>query len=277
MEPYLSESLTVEHEHQRIFLNNEAYLSLQELLSRIELKPERKSYSLKAGKPLKSPIYLKCSLENGSISIPVKLLPLKCEFSKGEGELLTSTTSSHNGMANIPVSRITSPQAIQVIQAEVDLTGFYNADSTSYLRQSMIEKLPLSSTRIILNIQNPLIYFETVESNLGKHESLKYLEPALKSKLAKENYKFSDGLHNADYSIQIRAETRPGGEQYGMSTVFASANLSITDLETGNLIYETSLAKVKGIDLEEEKAGRKALENCSAKLFKQILPVLKGE
>lgn len=277
MEPYLAEALTIDHNNQTIFLNNEIYLALQKLLSRIEIKAEKRAYTLKMGKTLQQNIFAHCTLQQVEETIPLKRLPLKCEFIKGEGELLPSTTSSERGLAKISLSKISSPQPIQVIQVKVDLDEFIKADSTSYLLQSMIDKLPLTFTRIVINIKYPLVYFDTVESNLGQRESLKYLEPALKSHLAKENFKFSDNLLTADYSIQLRAETKPGAEQFGMFTVFASVNLSITDLESGNMIFDTSLSRVKGIDLDAEKAGRKALENCSDKLFKQIIPVLKGE
>jgi len=277
MDPYLAESLTVEYENQRIFLNNEAYLALQEILSRIYLEPERKSYSFKAGKTLKSDIRVKCVLRNASSSFPLKNFPLKNAFIQGEGDLFKLSSTSDLGLAKIPLSRITSPQPVQIIQSEVDLFSFVRADSLSYLLQNMVAKLPVSSSRIILNIKHPTIFFDTVESNLGLRESLQYLEPALKSKLAEENFKFTDELARADYSLQIRAETRSGSEQFGMFTVFASVNLTLTDEESDSIIFETSLSKVKGIDLDKEKAGRKALENCAGKLFKQILPGLKGE
>jgi len=277
MEPYLSESLTVEYENQRIFLNNEAYLALQEILSRIDLEPERKSYSLKAGRTLKSDIRVKCVLRNASSSFPLKSFPLKNEFIQGEGDLFKLSSSSEQGLAKITLSRIASPQSVQIIQSEADLFSFLRADSLSYLLQNMVAKLPVSSSRIILNIKHPIIHFDTVESNLGQRESLKYLEPVLKSKLAEESFKFSDELVRADYALKIRAETRRGSEQFGMFTVFASVNLTLTDQESDSIIFETSLSKVKGIDLDEEKAGRKALENCADKLYKQILPGLQGE
>jgi hypothetical protein len=62
-----------------------------------------------------------------------------------------------------------------------------------------------------------------------------------------------------------------------MRSAFADVTISVIDMTTGDEIYKNSWNKIKGIDIDFQKAGDKALDNSAGKIVKKILPALKNK
>jgi len=275
IEAYITEPLIIEYEGLEVYLNNEIYFSLQNLISGIEINPVSSPIAAKIGKALKQPIEFSANYSEDGQNYMIMNLPLRFEFIKGEGELLTAGRTNSKGLGKTTVSKINSPDKMQIIRTVLDINSLIEADSSSFLFNNIISSLPIPDSKVILNVSGLTIFIESNEKNLGAVENIKHVEPLLKETLAGLGYSFTDDLSAADVYIQLDAETSEGSFMYEMYSVFADANISVTDLNSGEEVYKTSLSKIKGIDLDQTKAGRKALDKCGKTLADSVIPELK--
>jgi hypothetical protein len=276
LEPYISEPLLTEFEGREIYLNNEIYFELQDFMASLKIYPTKSPLSAKTGKPLQEKTAgFTCMYSAVESDWLVKDMPLKFEFIRGEGEMVESSRTDSKGVSRLVISRINSPEKMQIVKASVDLNALVEADTASFLFTNIINSLPLPESKIIINVSGLSVFMETNESNLGKAENIRYVEPELKKELAELGYTFTEDISAADLYIKLEAETSEGSYMYEMYSVYADANISVTDMSSGEEIYKTSLSKVKGIDLDKVKAGRKALGSCGAKLVDEFIPALK--
>ena len=187
---------------------------------------------------------------------------------------MTSGWTNSSGIARANVSKISSSEKMQMIQAELDLYSLSKEDSTSFFYQHVIKSLPVPAAKVILSVSGLTFYVEVEENNYGKDLTLKKVEPQLKQSLADKGYSFTDDISSADYYIVLQVDTREGGSVYNMFTAYADLNIAVTDMSNGQEIYKSSLSKIKGIDLNSEKAGLKSLNNIGSKLEDLIIPEL---
>ncbi|MFC1887681.1 LPP20 family lipoprotein [Candidatus Cloacimonadota bacterium] len=275
IEPYFTESLVIENDGKELHLNNEIYTSLHEIVSGIELKAIKSPVSAKIGKALKGDSgFMAQYLLNESIWL-IRDLPLKFEFIKGAGELVETGRTDEKGISRLIISKMDSPEKMQIVKTYLDINSLIETDSTSYLFNNIISTLPIPEAKIIINVSGLSILIETIELNLGEEETIKHAEPLLKEKLAELGYSFTEDMTDADLYIKLDVATTEGSYLYKMYSVFADANISVTDMNSGEEIYKTSLSKVKGIDLDQIKASRKALNKVGKELAEEIVPKLK--
>jgi len=275
IEAYITEPLIIEYNEQELYLSNEIYFSLQNLISGIRIEPVISPLFAKIGKALKQPVEFSAIYSEGDQQYSIANLPLSFKFIKGEGELLSTGRTNAKGIGKTTVSRINSPDKMQIIRTELVINSLIETDSSSYLFSNIISSLPIPDSKVILSVSGLTICIESNEKNLGNIENIKYVEPLLKEKLADIGYSFTDDMTSADFFILLDAETSEGSFMYEMYSVFADVNISITDMNSGEELYKTSLNKIKGIDLDQTKAGRKALSKCGKTLADTVIPELK--
>ena len=116
-------------------------------------------------------------------------------------------------MAISKLSKVTTMEKIQIIVAKPDLVALVGSDqiTSNYLRR-LIENLPAPTVQFILQVSGPSIYIEAQESNLGQMLSPAYIVPELKKLLSSVGFTFTDNLAQADFMIQLQAESRSGSE-----------------------------------------------------------------
>ncbi|MCF7858379.1 MAG: LPP20 family lipoprotein [Candidatus Cloacimonetes bacterium] len=271
IEKYIGETLTIEYQGRSIFLNNEIYLSIQSVLSGLELKPVQNNIEAKRNKVVQQPLKILVTY-NGSEKIPISNLSIDFSFLRGSGEIIAKAKTNMEGVASTKISKVTSSEKMQIILAEIDLSSLIRQDSTSFVYQDILKTFPIPSTRIILNVSGLLLYIESEEMNLGKPLSVLYIEPKIKESFSEKGFSFTDDLSSADIYISIKAKSRAGSELYGMYSSFVDATVSALEMSTGEEIYKNSFNNISGQDLNEWKAGLKAFENVAEKIRDNIVP-----
>ena len=270
LEKYIGETLKATIDGKEIFLTNEIYFSIQNILSNIELKPQPAKIDAKTNKPLKQPLKI---IADYKLDEPFKVsnLPLKFYFIKGSGDLIEKVRTNSSGIGKCDITRITSPEKLQMIKSELDISSFINQDSTSFIYRNILESFPLPETKFILNVKGLTFFIEADETNLGNKLDVLYLEPKLKEILSNKGFSFVEDISEADLMITLEARTRKGSEAYEMFSAYADLTISVVDMTSGDEVYKNSFTNIKGIDLDFNKAGVKALMNSSDKL-KEMIP-----
>jgi len=272
LEKYINEPLLIEYQGEEIYLGNEIYSNLTSLAGRMTMEPVKARMEAKANKPIKEQVKFKVSYQDDTSSSCVSGYPLKFSFLKGAGDLVQSSATNSSGIGGTTVSRITVPDKMQLIKAETDINKLTSQDSTSFIFQQILSSLQLPEAKVILSVSGLTIYVEFEEKNFGKEVEIKHIEPVMKEKLAELGYTFTEDPSSSDIYLTFRADSREGGSAYNMYTAYVDLNISAVDMESGEEVYKNSLSKIKGIDLELEKAGLKALDNAAKKLTQKVVP-----
>ncbi len=273
IEKYITETLQTEFGGRTIYLNNEIYFSIQNLLSSIELKPAKASMEAKRNKALKQPLVVN-AFHYEAEQTPISNLPLAFAFTRGDGDLIKNIRTNMNGEARCKVSKITSNEKIQMVGVELDISCLINQDSTSYVYQNILKSFPIPATKIILNVSGLAFYIESDETNLGKKLSVLHVEPKLKEAFSEKGFTFTEDMSKADVYVKINAKSREGSELYGMFTAFVDLSVSAIDMSSGDEVYKCSLTNVSGQGLNFEKAGLKAFEKSAYEISEDMLPIL---
>jgi hypothetical protein len=265
----IGEPLEVDYNGRRVFLFNEIYSSIQNLLSNIELKALTPAIDATVGQPLKNSLDVKAVYL--SMNKPITGLKLNYEFTRGSGDLQNSATTNSDGIAKARLAKITSTDKIQMIKVQPDFSGYLN-NSVSPIITNSLRKLSLPETKFILKVSGMAVYLIVEETHLNNSEpGILYVEPKVKNILAEQGFSFVKDMSKAAIVMELKAAARKGSEYHGMFTSYVDLNISVLDMNSGTEIYKNSITDIKGIQLDYDKAAVKAFEEA-AKKVNEILP-----
>lgn len=275
LEEFLGESMQIEYNGQSIYLQNEIFSALQNLVSQMEFQSTETKFTVKIGQPLKTPLAVSASFKdkNGFVQRLVNL-PVRFSFVKGAGQIVERAHTDMNGAAYCQVASISATDKIQIIKAQPDVSG-QGQESSTPLSQSLLKKLSLPETKYILSVSGLTIYIDANETHLGRTLDVPFVEPQLKNGLSSYGYAFTEDAAQADLMIELKAASRQGAEVYRLFSAFVDVTLSVTDLSTGTEVYKDALNGIKGVSLDYDKAGMEALKNAGKKIAELLPDVIK--
>jgi len=269
IEKFLGEPAEVTYDGAKIFLSNEIFSSLQSLLNDIELKANNPKLDAQMGKPLRKP--LEAIVTNSTTAAPIANIPVHYSFIKGSGDIVASSKSDKNGIAATQITKVTGMDKLQLVKAEASPAGLLGQNASSLI-ETLVKGFTLPSARFTLNVVSLSVAFETEEMLMGNHLKIPRIEPMLKNSLSTQGFTFVDDVSKANMLVTIKSNGRDGGEFSGLYTVYVDANISVTDLNSGEEVYKTSFNNVKGVSINYDKAGMKAYDEIAADLQKKIIP-----
>ena len=268
IEEYLNDPLQVKYNNQNIYLLNEIDSSIQDILNNISLNPKKTQYHAKMGNPLKESIIIDANYNN----IRISNLPIKFSFIKGSGELGINSKTDSSGKVVCRIDKITSPDKIQIVKAEIDIMNLYPKYNQSSVIVAVVESFKIPITKVIINVEGITVYIQYTEKNFGKEVDSPAIEPILKEKLSDYGFSFVKDIIEADIMIALEADTRKGNKYEGMCPAFADVSISVIDMRTGEEIFKDKIFNVKGFHSNYTNAGLKALQKSAKRISIEILP-----
>lgn len=276
IQDFLTQSpIRVEIEGKQVYLQNELIATLQDILNGIELFSEQARMAGKSNQPLDKFLTVSAVYRNSLGKNTVQNnLPLEYKFTRGNGDLNGRVQTDSTGIARCRVSRLGAGHKLQLISAQFDL-GQLQPEKLNEMAKSIVRNLSVPQTRFIIDVSGMTITIQAREQNLGRDLELLLIEPHLKTALADQGFLFTDDLGKADVLIELKARARKGAQVYSLYSAFVDMSVSITDLNTGNELYKKVFHDIKGIQLDFEKAGIKALQNAGQKMEQFIPEIIK--
>ncbi|MEA1985995.1 MAG: LPP20 family lipoprotein [Candidatus Marinimicrobia bacterium] len=271
IEIYLSESLEAEVNGEKVFLGNLLYKKLQDVISDISIESENSKINCNLGQAVNSAVFI---VKNKSGDY-IENFPLAFTFIRGDADFIPTGKSNRFGKSKVSISKITSTKDLQTLEAKYDISNQLNSESI--ILNKLLTTLNMPTSRITFEVKKPVIYIDSKETIDGKDVRIARIEPVVKERLSEMNYEFVELPFGNDWEIKIIAEARQGSQMSSLFTSFADLTFSVTEVSTGNEIYKTNLNHVKGLDLNFEKAGMKALENIAKKVREEIIDEFMGD
>lgn len=266
---YITEPIETNYDGENIFILNEIYYSITTIISNIMIIPISKDIEGKIGKPIDEPLKVKIIYKGESDNI-IPNVPILNYFVQGNGYLTNTTNSNQNGYAKFNVTKIISKENIQIVSSELDLNSLTNQDSTSLIFKTILSTFPFPNTQFVLNISGLSFFISSNETNFGESLNIPVVSPKLKSSLSDKGITFIENEKSADYTLTIIVDTKKGSKMFNMFSSFAEISITLVDNLSSKEIYKNYFSKIKGIDIDEEKSGIKALEKASSILIKDF-------
>ncbi len=269
---YVTEPLEVRYGGKQLFLGNDLMTSFQSLLNKIELKADPSNVDAQVGGQVRQPLEVVAT--NTLSGKNLAHLPVRYSFIKGSGELITATKTNSKGIALSRITKLTATDKLQIVKAELDIHSFEVGQISDPIFEILLKGFTLPNTRFILNVSNLAVYFEIQESLFGTPMTLPRIEPVLKESLSSQGFSFVDNVSKANVLIVIKADSHEGGNYQGLHTTYVDAQISVTDLLSGNEIYKMSYDNTKGISTNFKDAAIKAYDQVADKIKREVLPAV---
>jgi hypothetical protein len=155
----------------------------------------------------------------------------------------------------------------------LDIKEIANYADASVIMQSIINSYTAPETKFTLNISGLTAYVTCVETQKGKKLPVPSIEPAIKEGLTRFGFTFTDTKAAADVAIDIKAKSRDGSEiMNSMYSSFVDMTVTAVDMANGAEIFKKTFHKIKGIDLDYNKAALKAFKNAGDEAANQAIP-----
>lgn len=270
---YITDPLETTYNGQNIYVKNEIFSSVQGVLSGIKLTGKPEKITGKLGKPLSSVLEIHAEFTpKNRPPAPVANLPLQYVFLRGSGELVESVRTNSRGIGQCRITKITSPEPIQIVNTEIDLSQLVQLDSTNDVIRGIINGISVPEQRFVLEVQGLTAYIDSRERNFGKAMETLQIEPVLKNVLGQDGFSFVDDMNEADLVITIDADSHKGAEIYGQFVAYVDVSVSVLDMQSGKEVYKNKLSDIKGIHLDYDHASLKAYEHAGEELVDKIIP-----
>jgi hypothetical protein len=271
---YIDDPLEVSYNHRTIYLKEEIFTSLQNLLGKIKLAPGQERLQVKISSQLNETVEVLAYYSTGKDSIPVAHLPLRFSFSRGAGKIDKTTRSNESGIAICHITRLAPTHTTQTLQAELDLSAYATEQDMGKITFSQVNRLAIPKATITLEISAPIVLVDVQEENLGETLTIPIIEPVLKTEFLEKGLTLTENNSDADYMVHLIAKSREGSQSQNLYTAFVDITILLIDAHSGKEIYRNSFQNVNGVNLNLRKAGMAAFQNVCEKIKKDLIPAL---
>jgi hypothetical protein len=177
------------------------------------------------------------------------------------GSLSTAATvvTDRNGEAAYTLVAVRSPAKHQVLTSQVDLARYLSIDTASVDFKQLRKETKLSVAVLKIEvIGGNVLYCSSREQNLGKELTSPYLLEGALDVLTKLGFEFTSTRAEADYVLDIEADTRAGSSFEELYFSYLDAAVSLTDQGKRKKVFSTQFKDIKGAGTNFEGAGIRA-------------------
>jgi hypothetical protein len=268
MKNYLNEAVEADYKGKQIFLVNESFNNLQSLINSIRINFAESAATVKFGMPLNKVLIVNTTLSGQKAAN----FPVVFKFSSGKGELLEKASSNEQGKINFILKKLSSNQAYQQIDATPDIDAICATDTNWTDIKPFIDRIVKPTGSILLTVIPPKFYSRSIEKNINTDLEEPILMKLIDKKLFDAGLQLTLDKKEADYIIELDANTTKGSVAYEM--VNAQLKLNLTVKRRNEVIYTQSKTDIKGIKLTAEEAGMNAYKNATEYISNIIIPDL---
>lgn len=208
--------------------------------------------------------YLTCSFED---SISLASVPLKLQFTRGEGELIPCLITDAKGEAKLVVKRVLSYERQQSVLVAIDKAALTEKSEHPIVKK-LISGLSFKNATLSLEVRRPRIAVQYSYNEMGSSNIR-----LLANRLRELELEVVDTASDADYllEVSIRSEAGPYVELINQHSAFAHANLSLIDLALGITITSETLRDVKATGARSDLAQRKSETACINAINEELM------
>ncbi len=267
LKEYWGESNKVNTVEGEIFLENEILFNLQDMMNDIALIPSNDFVKLNMDNQYSNNFAVSV-MKNGS---PLKNAKLDFCYPSESGFSQPNFITNEDGIAVVAISDYEKNVKKSNLEVEMNLEYWLNNATDIEKEISRIVRPKKLSIPIVL--EKPRFYFEVQEKNLGDNLTSPIVSNAIKNALTQKDFSLTKNRNESDLIVQLNASTEKAGTSYSFYVAHCNMEIKVMDKE-GNVVYQNAFHDIKGLNVNYEAAGIKALTNVAAKAKKTMIKEL---
>ncbi len=205
---------------------------------------------------------------NAVSNIPIKFMD------EDKGIIYGTVSSNASGLAIYHIDRVKSGNKSQTITAKLDLDSYLTIDKNNKYVQDVLKFTTLPNSKFYLTVKPSLIYFTVDERNFGRKLGIPVIEAGLKDVLSDAGYKYTTSKSQSDLIVTINADTRRGGEAYGIFYSFVDITVSVAERKSGQEVFKKSFNGYKSSGTSFEHAGGKSYQVAKKDVCDKVLKLI---
>ena len=257
-----------------IFLDNEIFANMTQLLTGIKLESLPKEVYLKHNNSYVNHMTIKCSYKGSSVTnLPVNIAYNRMsKYGASKKTYKEAKYSAEKGLAAFTIAAPFLFQKNQEILVNVNVHKMLGLNSDdSKLMESFVKGLPEVKKYVPLKVILPKMYIRSDEKNFGKNEMSKTLLNAFKEALVKRNYEVANKKSKDGLTVYVKADTKGTRSGSKFVAVYLNGQITVKDNANGKVLYSKALNNIKGVQLDVQKASLKAYEAAAELITKKII------
>jgi len=268
LEEFANEEMKVSYAGKEIFLANELFIGLNQLLTSPQLKLEDEII-LSFQNRFQTEASLLVTSNNGSR--PYEGVPLVYQYFGIYGRNKSKLSTNADGRIDILVSEVDKERAQNTVDISIDSESIFEPYQSDKFMKELTQSIRPKSIQEPIKYIPPTVYISSTEKNLGKEMDNNPIKSAVMNALQRRDIRFANTPGDADLTIKINANTKKSGEAQGFSTCFLEIDLQLVDNDSGEKRYQVTNTNVKGVDLDYNKAGLKAYKNLTRNIESELM------
>jgi len=262
LKPYFSDPLQTTYQGKEIYLGNEIFNELTQVLSSIRIEATNKQINVKQGQQF--PLNLTEFKVTGINGQPLSGVTILASFTE-KPLRYNKIQTDVNGSVSIVVDPIKSNRSTQTLKATVNLETIANEASTDFTIRKLFTRFRAPEASILISIIKPVFYITSNETNLEIKLTPPILAESLKRQILDAGFATTDKESDADYTISVTASTKSKGESGTYKQTTLTGSISVKDKSNAE-IYSKQLDNITGTHFEYQTAGVEAYKEASKKV-----------
>jgi len=280
LKKHLDQDLSVMTFEGSVNLGTEIYKRIQDIYSKTQFVPVNKNMKIEISTSVKDPFLVKATWASDEGEKALINLPLTFDFITGDGILNNNVNTDEFGYASSQLTRVTSKQKLQIIEAALDLSSILKQDDEDYELKTMFLTPDLApKCSIILNVERLKAYMLFSEKIFGEDSKRSILKNAIKKELSENYFSFTEDKDSANVILDVKTNVTKGeikeGRNYKVHIVYLDCFFSLTDVKSGFEIFNDAIYEVKGMKpVSYNYAVKEAYEQAVEEIHNTIVPKL---
>jgi|JI10StandDraft_1071094.scaffolds.fasta_scaffold09576_11 hypothetical protein len=250
-------------------LANALFSSLQNMASGVRFSAQPDPLTLNLANGFQRELAIAATYTNGGQAMAQ--LPIIVSFPKHSGEAEMNKATDAQGHASALVNGIDlSAKPMEVI-VRLDLEALKGEGFDAVMMKPVLASLTLPEKRVPITVVLPKVFVTGTERNMARPVADGPCTAALKEELANAGFRATDRKADAELLLEITANAAPAGESNGFHTATLDLSLVARD-RNGEVLYQGGRQGLKGIQLNDEKAGNDAFKKATAAVHTELFP-----
>lgn len=262
---YWNEVNEFDLEGTKVFLDNEIFSHLRQMINNTELKLTPDQIELNSSNQFQTDVMASLSLDGKPISNAL----LEYQYDNGKYKSVQNARTDGQGYVSLPIRNVNVKNHRNQLRVMLDLSEMVPNDLDQVLMKPLIASLREPEVFASINVQLPIIMIVSEESNLDGEENLHWISGAIQEQLTDDGFSFTSQIASADYIIYVNASTTKGGTSQGFHVSYLNMSVVVNDSDN-NLIYKSSKNDIKGLQLNFTSAGIEAYKKGAKQAKKDI-------
>lgn len=270
MKEYWDEVNEFQTENGKVFLDNEIYSSMQQLVNGLSIKSPVQKVVLSSENKFNQDVPVGVTFNGKN----VKGITLVYKYARETYMKPKTIVTNDEGAGYINVSKVSSSEKSNNLDLAIDLEQMKAADLDEDIQDGLIKTLKAERKLIPIELAMPSFYIRSKESRFGKETEQKVLASALSAELVKRNMRISSSADETNYLVDITSNTIDGGYCQGFMVAFLEMKVEVKNARTGETVFTESISSIKGLQMNIQAADIEAYKNGKSKIEEQIIPSL---